>query len=82
MPRTPRFQAPDWLIRKKIRLILSQVKNKLEEMNTMKRFTEYLSILLTLFLVLSLTGCVTRPLQAPCDQQATFCGKKTKINPW
>jgi hypothetical protein len=54
----------------------------MEEMNTMKRFARHLSILLTLFLILSLTGCVTRPLQAPCDEHATFCGKKTKINPW
>ncbi|WP_269471418.1 hypothetical protein [Candidatus Rickettsiella viridis] len=41
---------------------------------------QYLSALLALFLVLSLSGCVTKPLQAPCDANATFCGTKTKIN--
>lgn len=26
------------------------------------------------------TACVSTPLKAPCDQHATFCGVKTKIN--
>lgn len=39
-------------------------------------------IVLILFLALSLSSCASKPLQAPCDANATFCGTKTKINSW
>jgi len=29
-----------------------------------------------------LTGCANQGLKAPCDQYASFCGSKTKINHW
>lgn len=35
-----------------------------------------------LCLTLFLTSCATKPQQAPCDTNATFCGVKTKINSW
>jgi hypothetical protein len=31
---------------------------------------------------ISLSACTHETLTAPCDQYATFCGKKTKINAW
>lgn len=34
--------------------------------------------LMTLFM----TACASSPLKAPCDQHASFCGSKTKINHW
>jgi hypothetical protein len=42
---------------------------------TMKHIL-YIALLVTL-----LTGCATE-LKAPCDEHATFCGTKTKINQW
>jgi hypothetical protein len=36
-----------------------------------------------LFLIsILLSACANDPLKAPCDQYATFCGTKTKINHW
>lgn len=29
-----------------------------------------------------LSACVSQPLKAPCNQYASFCGSKTKINQW
>lgn len=29
-----------------------------------------------------LSACATEPLKAPCNQYASFCGTKTKINSW
>lgn len=29
-----------------------------------------------------LSACASKPLQAPCDQYAKYCGSKTKINHW
>lgn len=29
-----------------------------------------------------LSACASTSLQAPCDQYASFCGSKTKINHW
>lgn len=34
------------------------------------------------FLSVLVTACASEPLKAPCDQHATFCGTKTKINQW
>lgn len=35
-----------------------------------------------LFATLHLVGCMPfKPLKAPCDYRAAFCGKKIKINP-
>lgn len=28
------------------------------------------------------SACVSSPLQAPCNEHASFCGSKTKINRW
>ena len=39
--------------------------------------------LLTVFLAgLLLSACAHDPLNAPCNQYASFCGTKTKINHW
>jgi hypothetical protein len=48
----------------------------------MNLFIQNLSTISLLLLTLFLTGCATKPLQAPCDANATFCGTKTKINTW
>lgn len=37
---------------------------------------------LTLLICLIMTGCATGQMTAPCDQYASFCGAKTKINQW
>lgn len=29
-----------------------------------------------------ITGCASEGLKAPCNQYASFCGSKTKINHW
>lgn len=29
-----------------------------------------------------MTACTSEPLKAPCNQYASFCGTKTKINQW
>lgn len=29
-----------------------------------------------------LSACANEPLKAPCNQYASFCGTKTKINHW
>jgi len=29
-----------------------------------------------------LSACASEPLKAPCNQYASFCGTKTKINQW
>ena len=46
----------------------------------------FMKVLVSVMLYLSinfLTGCTTQGgLPAPCDQYATFCGTKTKINQW
>lgn len=46
--------------------------------NSPKKYTS----LLIFILAFALTSCASKALQAPCDEQATFCGKKTKINSW
>jgi Flp pilus assembly protein TadD len=33
-------------------------------------------------LLLTLAGCATDAMKAPCDSQGHFCGRKTKINQW
>jgi len=39
--------------------------------------------LITLFLMsMVVAACATEPLKAPCNEHATFCGSKTKINQW
>ncbi|HSW69153.1 MAG TPA: hypothetical protein VLI69_03200 [Gammaproteobacteria bacterium] len=43
----------------------------------MKSYFVVLCVLLSV-----LTGCASQGLKAPCDQYASFCGKKTKINHW
>lgn len=35
-----------------------------------------------LWLVLFISGCATDVMQASCDNQGHFCGKKIKINQW
>ena len=36
-----------------------------------------------LFLISTLlSACASGPLKAPCNEHATFCGVKTKINQW
>lgn len=29
-----------------------------------------------------MTGCASEGMKSPCDQYASFCGSKTKINHW
>lgn len=29
-----------------------------------------------------LSACASGPLKAPCNEHASFCGTKTKINQW
>lgn len=31
---------------------------------------------------LLITACTSDPFKAPCDEYASFCGAKTKINQW
>lgn len=39
--------------------------------------------LLALTLIITLmTGCASETLKSPCNQYASFCGTKTKINHW
>lgn len=45
----------------------------------MKSFLQFLILGLISALLLA---CSNQPLKAPCDQYATFCGTKTKINQW
>ena len=33
-------------------------------------------------LLMTLAGCATDSMKAPCDHQGSFCGKKIKINQW
>jgi hypothetical protein len=33
-------------------------------------------------LLLTLAGCATDAVKAPCDNQGHFCGPKIKINQW
>lgn len=33
-------------------------------------------------LAIFMTGCASEGMKAPCNQYATFCGSKTKINHW
>ena len=49
-----------------------------------KRSDYSLQIKLGLVFLLSvlMTACASEPLKAPCNQYATFCGTKTKINQW
>lgn len=35
-----------------------------------------------ILLSLVIVGCSSYPLKAPCNEYATFCGTKTKINHW
>lgn len=37
-----------------------------------------LAVLFSIFL----SACTSNPMKAPCDQYASFCGTKTKINQW
>jgi hypothetical protein len=32
--------------------------------------------------LMSLAGCATEVVKAPCDYQGHFCGQKVKINLW
>lgn len=48
----------------------------------MENLSKHLLSVLLVFLALSLSSCASKPLQAPCDANATFCGTKTKINSW
>jgi len=50
----------------------------------MKKTDNFLQIKLGILFLMSvlLSACVSAPLKAPCDQYATFCGAKTKINHW
>lgn len=45
----------------------------------MKQVNKLFVIFLTSWL---LSACVSKPLRAPCDVHASFCGTKTKINQW
>jgi hypothetical protein len=50
-----------------------------------KKCTNYsMQIRLSLIFLMSvlMTACASEPLKAPCNQYATFCGTKTKINQW
>ena len=44
--------------------------------------SKYMRLSLVLLAFVLLTSCASSPLQAPCDENATFCGNKTKINQW
>ncbi|MFM2322701.1 MAG: hypothetical protein RLZZ225_854 [Pseudomonadota bacterium] len=48
----------------------------------MKNLSQHVLSALILFSALCLANCASKPLQAPCDANATFCGTKTKINSW
>lgn len=41
-----------------------------------------LQLCLVFLMSVVMTACATGPLKAPCDEHATFCGTKTKINQW
>jgi hypothetical protein len=41
-----------------------------------------LKLSLVIIISLLMTACATHSLNAPCDQDAHFCGSKTKINQW
>ena len=43
-----------------------------------------LKIKILSFFIMSalLSACASDPLKAPCNQYASFCGAKTKINQW
>ncbi len=41
-----------------------------------------LHLSLIMLITVLVSACVTSPLKAPCDEQAHFCGSKTKINHW
>jgi len=45
-----------------------------------------LSVLLKLGVIfiasMLLSACANEPMKAPCNQYASFCGTKTKINHW
>jgi hypothetical protein len=45
-------------------------------MNTLK------SIIVVLCISGLVTACASNPMNAPCDEQAHFCGTKTPINHW
>jgi len=44
----------------------------------------WLNIRLAAIFLMSIfmTACASDPLKAPCNEHATFCGTKTKINHW
>jgi len=42
----------------------------------------FMHLLVTVGLLISLAGCATEPLKAPCDNHGHFCGRKIKINQW
>ena len=33
-------------------------------------------------LLMTITGCATDAMKAPCDNKGHFCGRKIKINQW
>lgn len=41
-----------------------------------------MKVLIVMLMSLFIAACTSDPLKAPCDQYATFCGPKTKINQW
>jgi len=52
-------------------------------MQQIKQMKSLLKITASLIVLCGfLCGCASQNLKAPCDQYATFCGQKTKINQW
>lgn len=53
-------------------------------MNSKNKLSTNLEIKLVIVFLISvlLSACVSQPLKAPCNQSASFCGTKTKINQW
>jgi len=41
-----------------------------------------IQLFLIIGLLMSLAGCATEVMKAPCDHQGHFCGRKIKINQW
>jgi len=45
----------------------------------MQKKTKLIVILIMSFW---LSSCASQPVKSPCNQYASFCGSKTKINQW
>ena len=39
-------------------------------------------LMLMAVIISVLTGCASQGLKSPCNEYASFCGDKTKINLW